>query len=221
MFEKEESAILRKVRRPQTQAQAQALAEVTAPNRLFDPATGYELTESENLLFPSQIGTPLEIGFKKDADDRIVPDHPSEVVGQALILNSLGIKDRALYAGVVFQISEIARRSERRVEGMNFVLGLARSVGPKDQLEAMLALQMAAVHFAGMHFLSEVRRAPTPEQQTTCERIATNLLRTFNSQVEVLRKRRNGGSQKVYVEHVHVHEGGQAVVGNVSRRSAL
>jgi hypothetical protein len=32
---------------------------------------------------------------------------------------------------------------------------------------------------------------------------------------EVLRRLRNGGSQFVRVEHVHVHEGGQAVIGNV------
>jgi hypothetical protein len=34
--------------------------------------------------------------------------------------------------------------------------------------------------------------------------------------MEALRKHRNGGNQKVVVEHVHVHNGGQAIVGNVS-----
>ncbi len=34
-------------------------------------------------------------------------------------------------------------------------------------------------------------------------------------QVETLRRLRNGGSQLVRVEHVHVHEGGQAIVGPV------
>jgi hypothetical protein len=36
-------------------------------------------------------------------------------------------------------------------------------------------------------------------------------------QVEALRRLRNGGSQFVGVEHVHVNEGGQAVIGNVGR----
>jgi hypothetical protein len=44
---------------------------------------------------------------------------------------------------------------------------------------------------------------------------AARLLRAYVAQVEVLRRLRNGGSQFVRVEHVHVHEGGQAVVGNV------
>jgi hypothetical protein len=30
-----------------------------------------------------------------------------------------------------------------------------------------------------------------------------------------LRRLRNGGSQFVRVEHVHVNEGGQAVIGNI------
>jgi hypothetical protein len=41
------------------------------------------------------------------------------------------------------------------------------------------------------------------------------LARTYSIQVETLRRLRNGGSQFVRVEHVHVNEGGQAVIGNV------
>jgi len=36
--------------------------------------------------------------------------------------------------------------------------------------------------------------------------------------LEALNKHRGKGQQKVTVEHVHVHEGGQAVVGNVEGR---
>jgi len=44
---------------------------------------------------------------------------------------------------------------------------------------------------------------------------ATRLLKAFATQVEALRRLRNGGSQFVRVEHVHVNDGGQAVIGNV------
>ena len=37
-------------------------------------------------------------------------------------------------------------------------------------------------------------------------------------QVEVLRRLRNGGQQFVRVEHVHVNDGGQAVIGNVKKQ---
>ena len=42
---------------------------------------------------------------------------------------------------------------------------------------------------------------------------AARLLRAYATQVEALRLLRNGGSQIVRVEHVHVNEGGQAVIG--------
>ena len=44
---------------------------------------------------------------------------------------------------------------------------------------------------------------------------ANKLSRTYASLVESLNRHRGKGQQKVTVEHVHVHEGGQAIVGNV------
>ena len=46
---------------------------------------------------------------------------------------------------------------------------------------------------------------------------AARLMRTFATQLEVLRRLRSGGQQFVRVEHVHVNDGGQAVIGNVQR----
>ncbi len=46
---------------------------------------------------------------------------------------------------------------------------------------------------------------------------ATKMLRTFAAQMEALKRYRTGGQQKVIVEHVHVNEGGQAIVGVVNR----
>jgi hypothetical protein len=37
-------------------------------------------------------------------------------------------------------------------------------------------------------------------------------------QVECLRRRHHGGHQFVRVEHVHVSDGGQVVIGNVTRQ---
>ena len=39
-------------------------------------------------------------------------------------------------------------------------------------------------------------------------------------QVEILRRLRTGGQQFVRVEHVHVKDGGQAVIGNVKTEHA-
>ena len=44
----------------------------------------------------------------------------------------------------------------------------------------------------------------------------TKLTRTYAAQTEALKRYRSGGEQKMTVQHVHVAEGGQAIVGNVS-----
>jgi hypothetical protein len=45
--------------------------------------------------------------------------------------------------------------------------------------------------------------------------VAARLLRAYATQVEVLRRLRHGGHQYVRVEHIHINEGGQAVIANV------
>jgi hypothetical protein len=44
---------------------------------------------------------------------------------------------------------------------------------------------------------------------------ANKLSRTYTNLLEALNRHRGKGQQKVTVEHVHVHSGGQAVVGTV------
>jgi len=44
---------------------------------------------------------------------------------------------------------------------------------------------------------------------------ASKLSRTYATLLESLNRHRGKGQQKVTVEHVHVHEGGQAIVGAV------
>ena len=48
----------------------------------------------------------------------------------------------------------------------------------------------------------------------------TKLLRTFLMQLEALNRHRSKGEQKMVVEHVHVHSGGQAIVGPVTGNRA-
>jgi len=46
---------------------------------------------------------------------------------------------------------------------------------------------------------------------------ANKLSRTYAVLVDALNRHRGKGQQKVTVEHVHVHSGGQAIVGTVER----
>jgi hypothetical protein len=89
-------------------------------------------------------------------------------------------------------------------------------IGPKDEIEGMIAAQLIAAHNAAMECY---RRAMLGEQTFEGRREnlnqANKLSRTYATLLEALNRHRGKGQQKVTVEHVHVHAGGQAVVGMV------
>ena len=101
-------------------------------------------------------------------------------------------------------------------DGINFMLSVVKGIEPKDEIEAMLAAQMAAVHMASMTFARRLAHVENLPQQDSAERAFNKLARTFTTQMEALKRYRTGGQQKVTVEHVTVQAGGQAIVGNVS-----
>ena len=96
------------------------------------------------------------------------------------------------------------------------MLAVIKGIEPRDQIEAMLAAQMAAVHNASMTFARRLAHVDNIPQQDSAERAFNKLARTFAAQVEALKRYRSGGEQKMTVQHVHVAEGGQAIVGNVN-----
>jgi hypothetical protein len=99
---------------------------------------------------------------------------------------------------------------------MNAALAMIEAAAPKDEIEGALAIQMACTHTAAMSVLAKLDAAFVTERRVAAfGSAAARLLRAFANQVEVLRRLRQGGHQYVRVEHVHINEGGQAVIGNV------
>jgi hypothetical protein len=76
--------------------------------------------------------------------------------------------------------------------------------------------QMAAVHVASMTFARRLAHVDNIPQQDSAERAFNKLTRTFAAQMSTLKEYRSKGEQKMTVQHVHVAEGGQAIVGNVN-----
>jgi hypothetical protein len=83
----------------------------------------------------------------------------------------------------------------------------------------MLATQMIATNRAAMDMLARARETEHLPTMQECGNLTVKLLRTYTAQIEALAKLRRGGEQTVRVEHVHVHEGAQAIVGNVVSRA--
>jgi hypothetical protein len=99
---------------------------------------------------------------------------------------------------------------------INAAIAMIAARAPKDEIEAALALQMACTHMAAMAVMSRIGGAGGgPQRLPGLASASAKLLRAFCAQVETYRRLRVGGEQNIRVEHVHVHEGGQAIVGAV------
>jgi len=101
---------------------------------------------------------------------------------------------------------------------VNAVLALIEGAKPKNEIEAALAIQMGCTHAVTMTVLSRLGGGIGGSRNSAMmAAAAARLMKAFATQVEVLRRLRNGGSQFVRVEHVHVNDGGQAIIGNLKR----
>jgi hypothetical protein len=136
-----------------------------------------------------------------------------------LLMEALGTTDPDFLDGILCQLVNVGRRGGKADErGLNFMLSVIKGVKPRDQVEALLAAQMAAVHTATMTLARQLAHVGNIPQQDSAERAFNKLARTFAAQVEALKRYRSRGDQTVRVEHVTVNEGGQAIVGNVAHR---
>ena len=100
----------------------------------------------------------------------------------------------------------------------NEVLAAMHEIRPQDIMEGMLGAQMVGVHNLAMECMRHVViDDQQPEAIYRYAKLANQFSRTFTAQLDALNKHRGKGQQKVTVEHVHVNEGGQAVVGNINQ----
>ena len=104
------------------------------------------------------------------------------------------------------------------INAVNNTLVTMYGIAPRDTLEGLLGTQMVGAHNLAMECMRRARHKDMPFESTKeYISLATKLMRTFTTQIEALNRYRSKGQQKVTVEHVHVNEGGQAIVGNISQ----
>lgn len=109
------------------------------------------------------------------------------------------------------------KSEEQKVQAAQAAYDALKQIGPRTELEGMLAAQMLSTHNAVMECL----RRSMKEEQTFDGREynlkqAAKLMQLYTRQLEALDKHRGKGQQKITVEHVTVQAGGQAIVGSVN-----
>jgi hypothetical protein len=189
---------------------------------IHDLAPDYEPTEHERTALKAFFARdeqcppapPMKV-VERDGEKAFDIDHPNAVVAQVLLMEALGTRDRSFLNGLLRQLANAGTQDQNLdASALNFMLSVVKGIQPRDQVEAMLAAQMAAVHMATMTFARRVAHETIPGQNSA-ERAFNKLARTFAMQLEALKRYRSKGEQKMTVEHLHVHSGAQAVVGMV------
>jgi hypothetical protein len=182
---------------------------------LYEP-TPREREVIENFRAQQNEPAPRMKVTKKKGVQNISHDHPEFELGKLLIMETLGTVEPDFMDGLILQLAKAGTKGGVVNESrLNFMLSVVKGVEPKDQMEAMLAAQMAATHNATMTYAERLADSSSYMESEMAEKALNKLARTFTTQVEALKKYRTGGKQTVTVEHVTVNAGGQAVVGNV------
>ncbi|GHA84988.1 hypothetical protein GCM10009069_05130 [Algimonas arctica] len=108
------------------------------------------------------------------------------------------------------------KTNEQKLQAGKAAYDALQKIAPRSELEGMLAAQMISTHNAAMEALRRaMMETHTFEGRDQNLKHATKLMGLYERQLAALDKHRGKGRQKITVEHVNVHAGGQAIVGNV------
>ena len=151
------------------------------------------MTENKKLqLYANDTTVQRITGFNQCAGD-IILNATLNAAGQTLSAEEMEVKAKQIFSAM-------------------------EELRPQDGFEGMLISQMLTVYDKAMECFSlstlESNKRSVDIRDLLIKQGA-KLMRLFNQQVETLDKHRNKGRQKMTVEHVHVHQGGQAVIGSV------
>jgi hypothetical protein len=147
---------------------------------------------------------------------------PADPVWREQLKNTLGTVSDAFVDMALQHLQRAARMpgdggSEMAING---ALAMISAAAPRNEMEAALAVQMAVTHMVGMVMMARIGGGHgTDRRLPALVSAATKLMRAQCLQVETYRRLQGGGDQNIRVEHVHVHEGGQAIVGAINTRA--
>jgi hypothetical protein len=98
----------------------------------------------------------------------------------------------------------------------NAALATIASMQCRSELEALIAVEIIATGFSGLRFLRQSHKHMTEEYISVYGNYACKLLRLQLDLMRTLDRHRRGHTQTMEVRHVHIHSGGQGVVGIVN-----
>jgi hypothetical protein len=141
---------------------------------------------------------------------------------------ALGLRDTLRTPDMPAIDASIARTDLLLTEHLDVAavaIDAAAAIEARNPLEKMLAHQLALAHSCAFKFMDKAaayldqigrgRDGAAPVEAARLTNAAVRLMATYQQGMLTLQRLRTGGAQTVTVQHVHVGEGAQAVIGNV------
>jgi hypothetical protein len=143
------------------------------------------------------------------------PKH-NEILVSGADVPTLTLQDKAIKGVLESYLEKILPCVDKEHERPELPVEKARTVtemlGGNDMMTSMLAVQMMSVHDA---MTSHAQNAKDPNNHQAVNALA-KLANCFIQQAGMMERLKGSTQQKVEVRHVHVHAGGQAIVGSIT-----
>jgi hypothetical protein len=153
----------------------------------------------------------FELKYEATKEGKIGRAGPDSFTDLMALIEALGGADPQLAYTIEKQLLNIVREPGKMTAAVQFL----QSQKPANEIECLLLTQIFSSHVLAMEFASRSVTYKDPDIAERNAGRACRLMRTFAEHLETLNRIRGKGQQKVTVEHVHVHNGGQAVIAPI------
>jgi hypothetical protein len=99
---------------------------------------------------------------------------------------------------------------------LNAALATVASLRPESEIDALICVQTVIAGFSALRMLELSQRHLGEENIAVYGAYANKLIKLQIDLLQTLDRRRKGNSQSIEVKHVHIHAGGQGVIGIVN-----
>jgi len=152
-------------------------------------------------------------------DDGIVQIHLSNILKTPSFTGLKNIKSayRIVETTISTAVSDIDLNNFGKLEIKgSTVLRIMSEMQPQNPFEGLLISNMTIVWSQAMKLFKIANQNITSSFLfEKYQNQGIKLMRLYNQQLETLDKHRRKGNQKMTVEHIHIHKGAQAIVGDV------
>lgn len=116
---------------------------------------------------------------------------------------------------VAIEASEMRSRHLLANDIVALGLDVSNSIGATNSMEKLLAYEIALAHKIAFEQASKASYESDPAMQVKRLQVSARMMNVSQQGMLNLQKLRTGGTQNVIVQHVHIADGGQAVIGAV------